>query len=52
MKKHLKTKKKSFNGKINSNFHNNNILKEDSQYICVLGIMIDSVCKKDKNYYP
>ena len=52
VKKHLKTKKKSFNGKINSNFHNNNILKEDSQYICVLVIMIDSVCKKDKNYYP
>ena len=31
--KHLKAKIKSYNGKININFHNNKIPKEDSQYI-------------------
>ena len=37
---------------MNTNFHNNEIPKEGSQYICLLVILIYSVCRKDKDYYP
>ena len=50
--KHLKTKTKSDNGEINTNFHNNEILKEGSQCICISVILIDSAYIKDKIYYP
>ena len=50
--KYIKTKIKSYNGKINANFDNNKIPKEGSQCICLSVILIDSVYKKDKNYYP
>ena len=33
-KKYLKGKIRSYNVKINTNFHNNEISREDSQYIC------------------
>ena len=33
--RYLKTKLKSYNGKINPNFHNNTIQKEPSQCICL-----------------
>ena len=33
--KYLKTKIKSYNGKINTNFYNNKIPKEGSKYICL-----------------
>ena len=33
-KKYLKSKIKSYNRKMNTNFHNNKIPKVDSQYIC------------------
>ena len=36
---------------INTNFHNNKILKEGSQYICLM-ILIDSNFRTDINYYP
>ena len=49
-KKFLKTKIKSYNEKINTNVHNNEILKEGSHCICLLVILIDSVYRKDKNY--
>ena len=49
--KYLKNKIKSYNGKNNTNFHNNKIPKEDSQCICLLIILIESVYKKDKAYY-
>ena len=42
----LKTKKKSYNGKINTNFHNNKIPKKGSQCICRSVVLIDSVYKK------
>ena len=32
--KYLKLKIKSYNGKISTNFHNNKIPKEGSQFIC------------------
>ena len=50
--KYLKTKRKSYNGKINTNFHNNRIPKEVSQFISLSVILIDSVFRVGKNYYP
>ena len=52
MKKYLKAKIKSYNGKIDTNFHNNKIAKEGSQVICLSLILIDSVFRTGKNYYP
>ena len=42
---------KYYNGKISTNFHNSKVPKEDSQYICLSVILIDSVYRKDKKYY-
>ena len=50
--KSMKTKVKSYNGKINTNFYNNKIPKEGSQCICLSVVLTDSVYKEDKNYYP
>ena len=50
--KYLKTKIKSYNGKININFQNNKIPEKDSQCACLSVISIDSVYRKNKNYYP
>ena len=50
--KYLKAKIKSYNGKINTNFHNNKIPKEGSQFICLSVTLIDSVFRTGKNYYP
>ena len=50
--KYIKIKIKSYNGKINTNFDNNEIQKEGSQCICPSVISIDSVYNTDKNYYP
>ena len=47
--KYLKTKIKSYNGKINTNFHNNKIPKKGSQCNCLSVILIDSVYKKNVN---
>ena len=42
---YLKAKIKCYNGKINTNSHNNKTLKEGSQFICLSLILIDSsVC--------
>ena len=49
---YLKAKIKSYNGKINTNFHNNEIPREDSQFICLSVILIDSVLRTGKSYYP
>ena len=38
--KYLKAKIKSYNGKINTNSHNNKISREVSQFICLLVIFI------------
>ena len=49
--KYLKPEIKSYNGKMNTNFHNNKIPKEGSKFICLAVILIDSVFRKGKNYY-
>ena len=43
---------KFYNGNIKSNFHNNKIAREDRQFICLSGILINSVFRTGKNYYP
>ena len=48
--KYLKAKIKSYNGKINTNFHNNKIPKEDSHCICLSVILIDSIFRT-VNFY-
>ena len=50
--KYLKANTKSYSGKINTNFHNNKIPREGSQFICLSVILIDSVFRTGKNYYP
>ena len=50
--KYLKAKIKSYNGKISPNFHNNKMLKEGSQFICLSVILNTSVFRTGKNYYP
>ena len=50
--KYLKDKIKPYNGKLNTNFHNNKIPKEGSQLICLSVILVDSVFRTGKNYYP
>ena len=46
--KYLKTKIKSYNGKIIANFQNNEIPKESSKFICLSVILIDSVFRTGK----
>ena len=48
-KKYLNVKRKYYKGKINTNFDNNKIPKEDSQYICLSVILIDSAFRLGKN---
>ena len=52
MKKYLKAKRKPYNGKINTNFHNNEIPKEGSQFISLSVILINFIFRSGKNYYP
>ena len=49
--KYRKAKIKSYNVKINTNFHNNKVPREGFQFICLSVILIDSVFRTDKNYY-
>ena len=39
----MKLKIKPYNGKINTNFHNEKLPKEGSQFICLSVILIDSI---------
>ena len=48
--KYLEAEIKSYNGKINTNFHNNKIPKEGSKFICLSVIFIDSIFRAGKNY--
>ena len=51
-KKYLRTKIKSYDGKINTNFQINKIPKEDTTFICLAVISIDFIFRGGKNYYP
>ena len=50
--KYLKAKTNSYNRKINTNFDNNKIPKEGSQFICLSVTQIDSVFRTGKICYP
>ena len=50
--KYLKVKKKTYNGKIDTNFHNNKIPKEWFQCMCLSIILVDSLFRTGNNYYP
>ena len=50
--KKLKVKIKSYNGKINTNFHINKIQKKGSRFICLSVILINSFFRAGKTYYP
>ena len=49
--KYLKTKIRSYNGKINTNCHNNKIPKEGFQCTCPSVLLIRTVYRKDKDCY-
>ena len=49
--KYLKTEVKSYDGKINVNFHENRIPKEGLHGLFLSVIFIYSVVKMGKNYY-
>ena len=50
--KYVKPKIKYYNEKINTNVHNNKIPKKVSQFICLSVVLINSVFRTGKNYYP
>ena len=50
--KHIKTKIKMYAGSIITNFHNKKMSKEKAPCKCLSIIMIDSVIKANKKYYP
>ena len=50
--KYIKTKIKIYAGSIITNFHNKKMPKEKAPCKCLSIIMIDSVIKVNKNYYP
>ena len=52
IEKYPKTKIKSYEGKISSNFHSDKIPKKGSQCICLSVVLIDSGFRTGKNYYP
>ena len=50
--KYLKTKIKSYGDKVNTNFQNKKIPKENVSYKCLPLTMLDSVIRVSKKYYP
>ena len=50
--KYMKTKKKIYRDKVNTNFQGKKVLKENSLYKCLSLITLDSVIKVSKKYYP
>ena len=50
--KYIKTKIKPYGDKVNRNFQSKKVPKENASYKCFSLIMIDSVIRVSKNYYP
>ena len=50
--KNKKTKVKSNEDELNTNFQGNKTPKENASYKCLLLIMLDSVIRANKRYYP
>ena len=49
--KFIKTKIKTYEDKINTNFQGKKILKENASFRCLLLIMVNSVIKINSKYY-
>ena len=50
--KYIKTKVKIYADNIITNFHNKKMPKEKAPFKCLSIIMLDSVIKANKKYYP
>ena len=50
--KYIKTKIKSYGNKINTNFRGKKIPKENASFKCLSLIILDSVIRANKKYYP
>ena len=50
--KYIKTKIKSYGDKVNINFQGNKIPNENASHKCLSLIMLDSVIRVNKKYYP
>ena len=50
--KYIKTKIKLYGDKINKNFQGKKIPKENASYRCLALVMLDSVIRANKKYYP
>ena len=50
--KYIKTKIKPYGDKVNTNFQGKKVTKENVSYKCLLLILLDSVIRVNKKYYP
>ena len=50
--KQIRTKIKIYDGNINTNFQGKKVPKENTSYRCLSIIMLDSIVKVKKKYYP
>ena len=50
--KYIKTKIKTHGDKVNTNFQGQKVPKENASYKCISLIMLDSVIRVNKKYYP
>ena len=50
--KYIKTKTNLCNNKTNTNFHDNKIPEEGVRCVCLSVILLDSIVKVGKRYYP
>ena len=50
--KYIKTKIKIYDGKVTTNFRGKKVPKENASYKCLSLIMLDSIFKVNKKYYP
>ena len=50
--KYLKTKRKMYNDRVNTNFQGKEVPKENASYKCLSLIVLDCVIRANKKYYP
>ena len=50
--KYIKKKIKMYGDRVNTNFQGKKVPKENASYKCISLIMLDSVIRVNKNYYP
>ena len=50
--KYIKTKIKMYEDRVNANFQGKKVPKENASYKCLSLIMLDSVIRVNKKYYP